>query len=164
MHGTIPQDLLKHFEMLRICRNKFDCLLYKLLFIRTLKPNLNVQADYSCESIFIIFAPCYVNFHATLLALLAVMTTPKRQIYYIKLLLLSSSSSSLMSQVIVTVHLNAQKCTYNYRFAQIFNVVCLGWCCWNVVIFTESVHVLGAEQTDEKQGRVCSRLLTKANW
>ena len=45
LHGTIPQDLLKRFEMLKKCRNKFDCLLYKILFIRTLKPNLNVQAD-----------------------------------------------------------------------------------------------------------------------
>ena len=24
---------------------KFDCLVYKMLFIRTLKPNLNVQSD-----------------------------------------------------------------------------------------------------------------------
>ena len=33
VHGTIPQDLLKRFEVLKQCRNKFDCLAYKMLFI-----------------------------------------------------------------------------------------------------------------------------------
>ena len=45
VHGMIPQDLLKCFEVLKKCGNKFDCLVYKMLFIRTLKPNLNVQSD-----------------------------------------------------------------------------------------------------------------------
>ena len=45
VHGTMPQDLLKHFKVLKKCRNKFDCLVYEMLFIRTLKPNLNVQSD-----------------------------------------------------------------------------------------------------------------------
>ena len=36
VHGTIPQDLLKRFEVLKKCRNKFDCLVYQMLFIRTL--------------------------------------------------------------------------------------------------------------------------------
>jgi hypothetical protein len=45
VHGTIPQDLLKRFEVLKKCRNKFDCLVYEMLFIRALKPNLNVQSD-----------------------------------------------------------------------------------------------------------------------
>ena len=45
MHGTIPQDPLKCFEVLKKCRNKFDCLVYEMLLIRTLKPNLNVQSD-----------------------------------------------------------------------------------------------------------------------
>ena len=55
VHATIPQDLLKCFEVLKKRRNKFDCLVYEMLFIRT----------YSGESIFIIFAPCYINFRAT---------------------------------------------------------------------------------------------------
>ena len=55
VHGTIPQDPLKRFEVLKKRRNKFDCLVYEMLFIRT----------YSGESIFIIFAPCYINFRAT---------------------------------------------------------------------------------------------------
>ena len=45
VHETIPQDLLKRFEALKKCGNKFDCLVYEMLFIRTLKPNLNVQSD-----------------------------------------------------------------------------------------------------------------------
>ena len=33
VHGTIPQDLLKRFEVLKKRRNKFDCLVYEMLFI-----------------------------------------------------------------------------------------------------------------------------------
>ena len=65
VHGTIPQDLLKRFEVRKKCRNKFGFLVYKMIFIRTVKPNLKLQPDYSCESIFIIFAPCDVNLRAT---------------------------------------------------------------------------------------------------
>ena len=32
VHGTMPLDLLKRFEMLKKCRNKFDCLVYEMLF------------------------------------------------------------------------------------------------------------------------------------
>ena len=45
MHGTMPQGLLKRFKVRKKCRNKFDCLVYEMLFIRALKPNLNVQSD-----------------------------------------------------------------------------------------------------------------------
>ena len=41
----MPQGLLKRFEVLKKYRNKFDCLVYEMLFIRALKPNLNVQSD-----------------------------------------------------------------------------------------------------------------------
>ena len=34
MHGTMPQGLLKRFKVLKKCRNKFDCLVYEMLFIR----------------------------------------------------------------------------------------------------------------------------------
>ena len=43
MHGTMPQGLLERFKVLKKCKNKFDCLVYEMLFIRSL--NLNVQAD-----------------------------------------------------------------------------------------------------------------------
>ena len=45
MHGTMPQDLQKGFKVLKKCRNKFDSLVYEMLFIRALKPNVNVQSD-----------------------------------------------------------------------------------------------------------------------
>ena len=32
VHRTMPLDLLKRFEMLKKCRNKFDCLVYEMLF------------------------------------------------------------------------------------------------------------------------------------
>ena len=37
VHGTIPQDLLKRLEVLNKCRNKFDCLVYEMLFIKASK-------------------------------------------------------------------------------------------------------------------------------
>ena len=52
MHGMIPQALLKRFKVLKKCRNKFDCLVYEMLFIRTLEPNLNVQSDSICAKVF----------------------------------------------------------------------------------------------------------------
>ena len=42
VHLTIPQDLLKSFEVLNYkkCRNKFDCLVCEMLFITILQLNL----------------------------------------------------------------------------------------------------------------------------
>ena len=95
----MPQDLLKRFKVLKKCRNKFDSLVYEMLFIRALKPNLQRAIRlHSCEGIFIlvllfiIFAPSHVSFRAKI-ALNAVicmiffyifldsgvMTIPKRQ-------------------------------------------------------------------------------------
>ena len=53
-YKTIPRDLLKHFQVVKKCRNKFDCLVYEILFIRTLhvQPNLNVQSDSICAKVF----------------------------------------------------------------------------------------------------------------
>ena len=53
MHGTMPLGLLKHFKVLKKCRNKFDCLVYEMFFIRALKPNLNVQSDSSHAKVFL---------------------------------------------------------------------------------------------------------------
>ena len=52
MHGTIPQDLLKRFKVLKKCRNKFGCLVYEMLFIKSLQPNLNVQSDSTRAKVF----------------------------------------------------------------------------------------------------------------
>ena len=57
MHGTMPQDLLKRFEVLiKKCRNKFDCLAYEMLFlIWALKPNVKVQSDSIRAKVFLYF-------------------------------------------------------------------------------------------------------------
>ena len=44
-HGEVPKDLLRRFSILIKCRNKFNCLMNEMLFIRDLKPTLNVQSD-----------------------------------------------------------------------------------------------------------------------
>ena len=51
--GTVPQDLLSRFEVLKKFRNKFDCLVHGMLFIRNLKPNLNVQPDSVRAKVFV---------------------------------------------------------------------------------------------------------------
>ena len=62
LHGTMPQDLLKRLKVLKKCRNKFDCLVYEfdclvyeMLFIRALKPNLNVKSDSTCAKVLLYF-------------------------------------------------------------------------------------------------------------
>ena len=45
-HGLSKSDLKeKHFSVLKKCRTKFDCLIFKMLFIKQLKPGLNIQKD-----------------------------------------------------------------------------------------------------------------------
>ena len=43
-HSEVPEDLLRRFSVRKKCRNKFDCLVNEMLFIRDLKPTLNVQS------------------------------------------------------------------------------------------------------------------------
>ena len=52
-HGKVPKDLLTRFSILKKCRNKFDCLVNKMLFIRDLKPTLNVQSDSIRAKVFV---------------------------------------------------------------------------------------------------------------
>ena len=44
-------NLLKEnqFTVLRKCQGKFDCLVFEMLFIKNLKPNLNIQTDIGLE-------------------------------------------------------------------------------------------------------------------
>ena len=53
VHGTVPHEHLSRFEVLKKCRNKFDCSVNEMLFIRHLKPNLNVQSDSICAKVFV---------------------------------------------------------------------------------------------------------------
>ena len=69
MHGTMPQDLLKRFKVLKKRRNKvlkkrrnkFDFLVYEMLFTRALKPNLNVQSDSIRAKVFFFSAPLQIK-------------------------------------------------------------------------------------------------------
>ena len=62
MHGTMPQGLLKRFKVLKKCRNKFGCLVYEMFFYKSFKAKSQRAIRLNpCESIFIIFAPSYVN-------------------------------------------------------------------------------------------------------
>ena len=47
-NDRIPQRVLEQFHVLAKCTNKFDCLIHEMLFIRKLKPELNVQTDSIC--------------------------------------------------------------------------------------------------------------------
>ena len=52
-HGNI--DLLNEsqFRMLKKCGTKWDCLVYEMLYIRTIRPNLNTQSDSSLPNLYL---------------------------------------------------------------------------------------------------------------
>ena len=68
VHGTMPHGLLERFKVLKICKNKFDCLVYEMLFMRSLKPNLNRFKCCNLHDLFNIFLDN------------GVVNTPKRRI------------------------------------------------------------------------------------
>ena len=90
----MPQNLLKRFEVLKKCRNKFDCSVYEKLLIRALKPSLNVQSDSIRAEVFSLCSHPLMLILRVKIALNAVicmffyifyldngvMTTPKRRI------------------------------------------------------------------------------------
>ena len=44
-HNQRNKDLREQFPILKKCRGKFECLIYKMLFIQEIKPELNTQSD-----------------------------------------------------------------------------------------------------------------------
>ena len=44
-HDLEPDDIMQIFRILRKCQNKFDCLIFKIIFIKDLKPTLKKQSD-----------------------------------------------------------------------------------------------------------------------
>ena len=45
-HGLLKTDLVdKQFSVLKKCRSRFDCLIFEMLFIKELNPELNTQRD-----------------------------------------------------------------------------------------------------------------------
>ena len=59
-HGN--NNLLREnqFTVLRKCQSKFDCLVFEMLFIKKLKPNLNIQTDSIRAKLF-----CLILSHVT---------------------------------------------------------------------------------------------------
>ena len=57
MYGTMPQDLLKHFKVLKKYRNKFDCCVRNAFYkgVKAKSPNLNVQSDSILAKVFLYF-------------------------------------------------------------------------------------------------------------
>ena len=51
--SAVPEDLLSCFKVLKKCRNKFDCLINEMLYIKQLRPRLNVQTDSIRAKVFI---------------------------------------------------------------------------------------------------------------
>ena len=53
VHGS--SDLLNesYFKVLKKCQSKFDCLVFEMLYIKRLKPNLNARADSICAEPFV---------------------------------------------------------------------------------------------------------------
>ena len=44
-HNQRNKDLQEQFIILKKCRGKFECLIYEMLFIQEVKPELNTQSD-----------------------------------------------------------------------------------------------------------------------
>ena len=51
--GAVPEDLLSCFKVIKKCRNKFDCLVNEMLYIKQLTPSLNVQTDSIRAKVFV---------------------------------------------------------------------------------------------------------------
>ena len=63
--------------MLKKCKNKFDCLVNEMLYIKQLRPPLNVQTDSICAKVFVLA----FFIHQILFVFLdnCVMMSPKRR-------------------------------------------------------------------------------------
>ena len=44
-HGLTPNNLIRNFKVIKKCRDKFECLVYEMLWIKNKRPKLNTQAD-----------------------------------------------------------------------------------------------------------------------
>ena len=51
-HGNNRTKTDHCFKVLRKCNNKFDCLVYEMLYMKDIKPSLNMQADSICAKLF----------------------------------------------------------------------------------------------------------------
>ena len=51
--GTVPEDLLSCFKVLKKYMDQFDCLVNEMLYIKQLTPSLNVQTDSIRAKVFV---------------------------------------------------------------------------------------------------------------
>ena len=51
-HASGISSLPKNFRILKKSKNKWDCLMFEMLFIRDLKPTLNKQKDSISSKVF----------------------------------------------------------------------------------------------------------------
>ena len=51
--GAVPEDLLSCFRVLKKCKNKFDCLVNEMLYIKQLRQPLNVQTGSIRAKVFV---------------------------------------------------------------------------------------------------------------
>lgn len=51
-HSDISLLKDSHFLLLRKCHRNFEYLIYEMLLIKELNPNLNTQSDYICKNLF----------------------------------------------------------------------------------------------------------------
>ena len=51
-HSLQPTSLQDQFTVLKKCRTKFDCLIYQMLLVRSIKSKLNRQSNSICTQIF----------------------------------------------------------------------------------------------------------------
>ena len=51
-HGVQQPAIAENFTVLKKCQSKLDCLVYKMLLIKELKPSLNIQSDSICVKLF----------------------------------------------------------------------------------------------------------------
>ena len=52
-NALVLKNLISQFHVLAKCKNKFDCLVKEMLFIRRLVPDLNVQTNSICAKVFV---------------------------------------------------------------------------------------------------------------
>ena len=50
---AIPEDLLSCFRVLKKCKDKFDCLVNEMLYIKLLRLALNMQMDSISAKVFV---------------------------------------------------------------------------------------------------------------
>ena len=57
-NGKVPKDLLRHFSILKKCKNKFDCLVNEMLFISPKTHSERAKRFNLRKSIYIISLHC----------------------------------------------------------------------------------------------------------